>query len=97
MRELGILIKRNTKLFFKDKGMFFTAMVTPLILLLLYVSFLGNVYQSSFSSAIPQGIVVEEGLIDALVGGQSVSSLLAVYCTPKAIARPLAVKPFIDV
>ena len=30
------LIKRNVKLFFKDKGMFFTALITPIILLILY-------------------------------------------------------------
>ena len=39
-----ILIKRNIKLFFKDKGMFFTSLITPAILLVLYVTFLGNVY-----------------------------------------------------
>ena len=31
-----ILIKRNIKLFFKDKGMFFTSLITPAILLVLY-------------------------------------------------------------
>ena len=29
-----ILIKRNIKLFFKDKGMFFTSLITPVILFL---------------------------------------------------------------
>ena len=38
------LIRRNVKLFFKDKGMFFTSLITPVILLVLYVSFLGNVF-----------------------------------------------------
>ena len=33
---LRILLKRNIKLFFKDKGMFFTALITPLILLSRY-------------------------------------------------------------
>ena len=42
-----ILIKRNIKLFFKDKGMFFTSLITPAILLVLYVTFLGNVYTPS--------------------------------------------------
>ena len=41
MKVLQILIKRNTKLFFKDKGMLITALITPLILLLLYATFLG--------------------------------------------------------
>ena len=48
-----ILIKRNIKLFFKDKGMFFTSLITPAILLVLYVTFLGNVYRDSFTSNLP--------------------------------------------
>ena len=35
---LAILIKRNVKLFFKDKGMFFTSLITPVILLVLYAT-----------------------------------------------------------
>ena len=42
MRTLTILIKRNVKLFFKDKGMFFTSLITPIILLVLYSTFLKN-------------------------------------------------------
>ena len=42
MSTLKALIKRNTKLFFKDKGMFLTSLITPAILLVLYATFLGN-------------------------------------------------------
>ena len=52
MTGLGALIKRNCKLFFKDKGMFFTSLITPAILLVLYVTFLGNVYRDSFTASI---------------------------------------------
>ncbi|MFR4199322.1 MAG: hypothetical protein ACLT2C_09535 [Ruminococcus sp.] len=44
---LYTMILRNTKLFFKDKGMFFTALITPLVLLVLYITFLGSVYADS--------------------------------------------------
>lgn len=74
------LIKRNTKLFFKDKGMFFTSLVTPAILLVLYATFLGNVYRDSFQSSLPVGFAIKEGLIDGLVGGQLISSILSVSC-----------------
>ncbi len=83
MKTLRILIQRNTKLFFKDKAMFFTALITPGILLVLYATFLANVYRDSFRSAIPEGIPVGEtmeALIDGCVGGQLISSLLAVAC-----------------
>ena len=56
MMGLGNLIKRNIKLFFKDKGMFFTSLITPVILLVLYATFLANVYRDSFVSNIPEMI-----------------------------------------
>ena len=64
MKILLALIKRNVKLFFKDKGMFFTALITPMILLVLYATFLGKVYKDSFLSALPAGLKMAEELID---------------------------------
>lgn len=85
MRGLGTLIWRDTKLFFKDKGMFFTSMVTPLILLLLFVTFLGNVYRESFSSLLDAcGVAVDNSLMEGFVGGWLFSSLLAVCCVTVA-------------
>ncbi len=78
MTGLSALIKRNCKLFFKDKGMFFSALITPAILLVLYVTFLANVYRDSFTSGIEGMIEVSESLINATVAGQLVSSILAV-------------------
>ncbi|MBR4943140.1 MAG: ABC transporter permease [Clostridia bacterium] len=74
------LIKRNVKMFFKDKGTFFTSLITPIILLVLYATFLYNVYEDSFRMALPQGVPVEDSLISGLVGGLLLSSLLAVSC-----------------
>lgn len=81
MSGLIALIKRNTKLYFKDKGMFFTSLITPLILLVLYGTFLSKVYEDSFRSALQAaGATVSDKLIGGCVGGQLVSSLLAVSC-----------------
>ena len=79
MNMLMSLVKRNVKLFFKDKAMFFTSLITPAILLILYVTFLGNVYRDSFEQNI-KGISVPDELINGCVGGQLLSSLLAVCC-----------------
>lgn len=84
MSTMTSLIKRNTKLFFKDKAMFFTSLITPMILLVLYGTFLANVYKESFMSAIPEGVNVLEKLIDGCVGGQLISSILAVSCVTVA-------------
>ncbi len=80
MTALCALIKRNSKLFFKDKGMFFTSLITPLILLVLYATFLAEVYKDSFALALPTQLGVEQRLIDGTVGAQLFSSLLAVCC-----------------
>lgn len=84
MTGLGALIKRNCKLFFKDKGMFFTSLITPAILLVLYVTFLGNVYRDSFTASIEGYMPAPEKLINATVGGELFSSLLAVCCVTVA-------------
>lgn len=80
MSSLSALIRRNTKLFFRDKGMFFTSLITPVILLVLYVTFLGSIFQRTFESVIPVEMNAPDGIINALVGGQLLSSLLAVCC-----------------
>lgn len=80
MTQTMALIRRNTKLFFKDKGMLFTAMITPCILLVLYATFLGNLYRDTFQQNIPDFVKISDQLLDGLVGGQLVSSLLAVSC-----------------
>lgn len=80
MTQTLALIRRNTKLFFKDKGMLFTAMITPGILLVLYATFLGNIYRDTFRQALPEFVKLSDKLLDGLVGGQLISSLLAVSC-----------------
>lgn len=85
MRELTALVKRNTKLYFKDKGMFFTSLITPMILLVLYATFLGKVYEDSFRSSLEAaGATVPEELIGGCVGGELISSILAVCCVTVA-------------
>ncbi len=84
MSTVFALIKRNIKLFFKDRGMFFTSLITPVILLVLYATFLGNVYRDSFYANLPDTLSLSESLIDGLVGGQLISSILAVSCVTVA-------------
>ncbi len=89
MTGLGALIQRNVKLFFRDKGMFFVSLITPVILLVLYGTFLAGVYRDSFTSALPEFLEVDQSLIDATVGGQLTSSLLAVSCVTVAFCSNL--------
>lgn len=83
-----MLVRRNCKLFFRDKGMFFTSLITPMILLVLYATFLGNIYKDTFSQNFG-GIAIEEKLVSAIVGGQLISSLLSVCCVTVAFCSGL--------
>lgn len=90
MTGLLTLTKRNVKIYFKDKGTFFTSLITPAILLVLYVTFLGNVYEDSFKSMLENiGAEVPDKLIRGFVGGELVSSLLAVCCVTVAFCSNL--------
>ena len=82
MKNVGTtLIKRNVKMFFKDKATFFTSLITPMILLVLYATFLKNVYKDSFLQvfqSVSPAMQVEDKLLNGLTGGLLLSSLLSV-------------------
>ena len=88
MKTVYYLTRRNCRLFFKDKGMFFSSLITPIILLVLYATFLAKIYRDSFVSAVPPGLV-SDSLIDATVAAQLISSLLAVICVTVAFCANL--------
>ena len=80
MRTVLALMDRNRKLFFKDKGMLFTSMITPVILIVLYATFLAKVFRDSFTAAIPDMITISDKLINGTVAAQLTASLMAVSC-----------------
>ncbi|MCQ2569097.1 MAG: ABC transporter permease [Candidatus Saccharibacteria bacterium] len=80
MKKLLILTLRNIKAYFSDKSIFLTSLVTPAILLVLYATFLGNIFEETFTGAIPAGLEVSDKIIKALVSGEILASLLAVSC-----------------
>ncbi|MBR6826481.1 MAG: ABC transporter permease, partial [Oscillospiraceae bacterium] len=86
---LKTMIKRNSLLYFKDKGAFFTSMITPLILLVLYVTFLANVYKDTLLGALPPGMSMDEQLLNGCVSGQLLSALLSVCCVTVAFCSNL--------
>lgn len=82
MKTLIAFTKRNVKLFFKDKVLFFTSLITPIILLVLYTTFLAKVFKDSFAMSMPAD--APKKLINAAVSGQLFSSLLSVCCVTVA-------------
>ncbi len=80
MKEITALVSRNRKLFFKDKGMLFSSMITPVILIVLYATFLANVYKDSFVSTTKNMIDLSDKIINGTVAAQLAAALLAVSC-----------------
>ena len=90
MKTIKYLCKRNVKIYFKDKGMLFPSLITPVILLVLYATFLKKVYDDSFRSSLnAAGVTISDSVINGCVGGQLVSSLLAVCCVTVAFCSNL--------
>lgn len=87
MRTFLALTKRHIKVFFKDKGLFFSSLITPIILLILYATFLAKVYKDSFIQNCQ--IPIDEKIIDGTVAAQLFSSLLAVSCVTVAFCSNL--------
>lgn len=83
MKTLFSLTKRNILIFFKDKGLLLTSLITPMILLVLYATFLAKVYRDSFESTLNSFNFILENqdrIIDGVVKGQLTASILAVCC-----------------
>ena len=64
MNTFSALAVRNTKLFFKDKGMFFTSLITPIILLVLYGTFLANIFKIILTGTRGEDIILDAGRMD---------------------------------
>ena len=75
--QLRALVARNCKLYFKDKSVFFPSLISPLILLFLFIAFLGNVYRDSIRNVV-EGYEISGKLVESIASGWLISSLLAV-------------------
>lgn len=80
MKTVAVLVGRNRKLFFKDKGMLFSSLITPVILIVLYATFLAKVYRDSFLSNLPDAVHISDELVNGTVAAQLSAALLAVSC-----------------
>lgn len=90
LRKMSYLTLRNIKLYFKDKMTFLVSLITPLILLVLFIAFLKSTYEDSILSII-QGFDLDQSLIDALTGGWLFSSVLATSCITIAFCSGMMV------
>lgn len=74
------LTLRGLKIFLKDKANVFFSLMGPLIVLVLYVLFLGDVQVDSVMSYIPEGVVVDEKAVKAYVDCWMLAGVLSIAC-----------------
>ena len=85
---LGVLVKRNIKLYLKDKMTVFFSVLAPIIILLLYVLFLGKIQVDSI-----MGMLGDYGLaesltradVQALINNWMIAGLMGISCITVAI------------
>ena len=85
-KKLFALVVRNIKCYFKDKFLFFVSLLTPMILLVLYVTFLRSVYINSIKDIFALfGFAGDDDIINGVAGAWLLSSIIAVSSVTVAI------------
>lgn len=80
LSSFGYMLGRNIKVYFKDKLTFVFSLMTPLILVVLFLLFLKGVYEDSLVNSIPKGFELSSKMIDAFTGSWLFSSIMTTSC-----------------
>lgn len=91
LKKLSALVGRNIKLYFKDKMTFFVSLLTPIILVVLFLTFLKGVYANTITGLLPEGVKISNQTIEAFCGGWLFSSIVAVSCVTVAFCSNIMV------
>lgn len=91
VKKLRFLVTRNIKLYFKDKLTFFVSLITPLILVVLFLTFLRQVYETSLLECLPEGFTLDSRIINAFTGGWLFSSIMTTSCITVSFCSNLLV------
>ena len=84
--SLGVLVKRHLKLYMKDKMVVFFSVLAPIIVLLLYILFLGDMQVNSIMSQVSEkfgeGVDIEQvrSLANIMINNWMISGVMGVSC-----------------
>ena len=73
------LALRGIKIFLSDKMSVFFSLLAPIIILMLYVLFLGDIQYDSLKSVM-EGLPVDEGVLHAVIDGWMIAGVVSVSC-----------------
>lgn len=77
--QLYYLTLRDIKIYFKDKMVFLVSLITPMILLVLFITFLKTTYEDTILNIVGD-FSISNKLLNAFSGGWLLSSVLATSC-----------------
>ncbi|MBP3431791.1 MAG: ABC transporter permease [Clostridia bacterium] len=84
MLSLVSLVKRNVTLYLKDKGMVFFSFLAPVIVLMLYILFLGDMQVDAIRAMLQQpeyaGVNLSDTQISAIINNWMIAGVMAVSC-----------------
>lgn len=87
--SLYILVKRNIKLYLKDRMTVFFSVLAPIIVLLLYILFLGKIQTDTIMNMVIDGYRVSDYLtktdINALINNWMIAGVMGVSCITVAL------------
>lgn len=83
LKQFKYLTIRNLKLYFKDKMTFLISLITPLILLVLFIAFLKKSYEESVLAML-NGLEISTNLLNSFSGAWLFSSVLSTSCVTVA-------------
>lgn len=79
LKSFGALVSRGFRIFMRDKAGVFFSLLAPLIILMLYFLFLGDIQEDSVKTAL-EGIAYEEKTLRAFVDGWMIAGVVSVSC-----------------
>ena len=82
LTDLRYLTMRNMKVFLKDRSSLLCSLITPFVLVFLYVTFLNNVYEESLMGVLKQFGILEipSNILHGFSAGWLMSSIMATTC-----------------
>lgn len=86
LKKFCALLRRNITCYFRDRFLFLVSMITPMILLVLFVTFLRSTYIESFNEVFKAfSFEPSKRVVDGLAGAWLLSSIMAVCSVTVAI------------
>lgn len=85
------MVRRNIKMYFKDKMTFMFSLITPLILVVLFLLFLRGVYEDSLINSLPEGFEISKSMLNAFTGSWLFSSIMTTSCITVAFCSNIRI------